>query len=366
MNLNFNFYYSKNIKINGDVRYQIDTISLLKKNGFNINLGKKKIQWIKSSIVKNISLLILRIPILSNLFNSTLNYLSRNLSYDFIDKNYTHFSHYFFLKPKNNNHIVWSTQGIMKQFYYKNYKNLSSIDSDIKLYKRIDNYKNVIFLIWDKKLAIRTKKICKIKSPIKVISPSLNYDEKNLKRTPYSVKKKINLLFIGINPDIKGLKYLIKAMKSKEFRKYDFKLSIVTKSTSFKNSKKITFYNNISEKFKHKLLKDCDIFILPTTAETFGYSILEAISYKCSIITTNFYPLTNFCKNNYNGYLVKNKSSNDLKKALLRLLKNKKNIEMQKKRSFNIYKKQFSQKLFLKKIKRIMYEIKLGKVKSDI
>ena len=42
MNLNFNFYYSKNIKINGDVRYQIDTISLLKKNGFNINLGKKK------------------------------------------------------------------------------------------------------------------------------------------------------------------------------------------------------------------------------------------------------------------------------------------------------------------------------------
>ena len=56
MNLNFNFYYSKNIKINGDVRYQIDTISLLKKNGFNINLGKKKIQWIKSSIIKNISL----------------------------------------------------------------------------------------------------------------------------------------------------------------------------------------------------------------------------------------------------------------------------------------------------------------------
>ena len=85
MNLNFNFYYSKNIKINGDVRYQIDTISLLKKNGYNINLGKKNLEWIKSSIVKNISLLILRIPILSNLFNSTLNYLSRNLSYDFID-----------------------------------------------------------------------------------------------------------------------------------------------------------------------------------------------------------------------------------------------------------------------------------------
>ena len=86
MNLNFNFYYSKNIKINGDIRYQIDTISLLKKNGFNINLGKKKIQWIKSSIVKNISLFVLRIPILSNILNSKLNYFSRCLSYDFKTK----------------------------------------------------------------------------------------------------------------------------------------------------------------------------------------------------------------------------------------------------------------------------------------
>ena len=123
MNLNFNFYYSKNIKINGDIRYQIDTISLLKKNGFNINLGKKKIQWIKSSIVKNISLFVLRIPILSNILNSKLNYFSRCLSYDFINKNYTLFSHYFFLKPRNNNYVIWSTQGIMNKIYYKNYKN---------------------------------------------------------------------------------------------------------------------------------------------------------------------------------------------------------------------------------------------------
>ena len=366
MNLNFNFYYSKNIKINGDVRYQIDTISLLKKNGFNINLGKKKIQWIKSSIIKNISLFVLRIPILSNILNSKLNYFSRSLSYDFINKNYTLFSHYFFLKPKNNNYVIWSTQGIMNKIYYKNYKNLSTIDSDIKLYKKIDKYKNVIFLIWDKKLAIRTRKICRIKSPIKVISPTLNYKEKILKKISYSVKKEVKLLFIGINPDIKGLKYLMKAIKSKELENYNFKLSIVTKSTLFQNSKKIFFYNNISEKFKHKLLKDCDIFILPTTAETFGYSILEAISYKCSIITTNFYPLNNFCKNNYNGYLVKNKSSKDIKKALLQLLKDKKKIELQKKRSFNIYKEKFGQEFFLGKIKKLSAEIKSGKVKSDI
>ena len=118
---------------------------LIKKNGFKIKIGKKKIQWIKSSIIKNISLFVLRIPILSNILNSKLNYFSRSLSYDFINKNYTLFSHYFFLKPRNNNYVIWSTQGIMNKIYYKNYKNLSTIDSDIKLYKKIDKYKNVIF-----------------------------------------------------------------------------------------------------------------------------------------------------------------------------------------------------------------------------
>ena len=128
----------------------------------------------------------------------------------------------------------------MNKIYYKNYKNLSTIDSDIKLYKKIDKYKNVIFLIWDKKLAIRTRKICRIKSPIKVISPTLNYKEKILKKISYSVKK-VKLLFIGINPDIKGLKYLMKAIKSKELENYNFKLSIVTKSTLFQNFEKNFF-----------------------------------------------------------------------------------------------------------------------------
>ena len=60
MNINFNFNYSKNLKINGDIRYQIDTISLLKKNKFQVNLGRKKIHWFLSTVQRNLSIILLR------------------------------------------------------------------------------------------------------------------------------------------------------------------------------------------------------------------------------------------------------------------------------------------------------------------
>ena len=344
MNINFNFNYSKNLKINGDIRYQIDTISLLKKNKFQ-----------------------LRPPIVSSLFNKELHYLSRNILFDFDNKNLNIFSHYFFFKPKKNNFLLWSTQGVMKKNYYRDYKNLSTLESDIQLYKKIDKFKNVIFIIWDKKFAIKTKKLCKLKSPIKIIPPSLNYDEKELKNIPRRVNKNVNILFIGSNPEIKGLNYLLKAINNKRFKNLNFKINIISNVKKKIISKKINFYSNINENFKKKLFKECDIFILPTTAETFGYSILEAISFKCAIITTNFHPLTNFCRNNYNGYLVKNKNSEDIKKFLFKLICNKKKIELFKTNSFKLYKSKFSQKFFLNKINNLNNEIISNKkIKSDI
>lgn len=367
MNINFNFNYSKNLKINGDIRYQIDTISLLKKNKHKINLGKKKINWFLSTIQKNLSLVLLRTPIISSLFNKILNYLSRKVLYDFSNQNFNIFSHYYFYKPRQNNTLLWSTQGIMKNAYYKNYKNLTTLKSDIYLYQNIDNFKNIVFIIWDKKFASRTKYLCKLKSPIKIIPPALNYNEKELGKIPVKVNQEVNILFIGSNPEVKGLKYLLKAIKDTKFDKLKFKINIISNTKKNISSKKINFYSKISENFKKKLLKECDIFILPTTAETFGYSILEAISFKCAIITTNFYPLTKFCTDNYNGYLVKNKNSRDIKNSLIRLICNKKKIELFKSNSFRLYKNKFSQRSFLNKINELNDEINSNKkIRSDI
>jgi glycosyltransferase involved in cell wall biosynthesis len=252
--------------------------------------------------------------------------------------------------------------GVAYKKYFKEYNSLISFKSDIYFHRFIDKKYNVIFLIWDKKFAIRTKKICNIRSPIKILPPVLNINESENKNIRTASSKNIKLLFIGRNENIKGLNYLLEAINDGKLIKYNFQLDIVTSKKIFSTNKKINFYNNIDENFKNKLLKKADIFILPTLADTFGYSLLEAIAYKCAIITTNFYPINKFCLTNKNGFVIRPKKSIDIVKYLNILLKDPKKIKTFKENSFKLYKKEYSQQLFKKKFNNIINEIKKNSI----
>lgn len=256
--------------------------------------------------------------------------------------------------------------GVAYKKYFKQYNSLINFNSDIYFHKLIDKKYNVIFLIWDKKFAIRTKRICHIKSPIKILPPVLVIDELENNNIKTKINKNIKLLFIGRNENIKGLNYLLEAIEDKRLKKYNFQLDVITTEKKINTNKRINFHNNVDENFKNKLLKNADIFILPTLADTFGYSLLEAIAYKCAIITTNFYPINKFCLINKNGFLIRPKKSIDIVKYLNILLKDRKKIKTFKENSFKLYKKKYSQQLFKKKFNNIINEIKKNSISSDI
>ena len=64
------------------------------------------------------------------------------------------------------------------------------------------------------RFGLRTKKLCKLSSPIKIVEPTLNINENENKKISVAVNEKINILFIG-KSKIKGYKYLIQAKKLK-------------------------------------------------------------------------------------------------------------------------------------------------------
>lgn len=365
MKINFNFSKKQITKINGDVVFQINTQKVLNKNNFSVEEGQRDLLWFLSFVLEKIGNLLIKISLFSFFFKNNLNFFIRSKNYKFSNYHSLTFSHYFYNFNKNIKKIVWSTQGIMNKNYYKNYNSKVTIENDIKLYKYIDRNKKTIFLFWDKKFALRTKKICKLKSVIKIIPPTLSINEKLNKRIKTKVKKKIKILFIGKAPKIKGLFYLLKAFENDYLDKFDYHLNIVSNLEKVK-IKNTTFHRNISEKQKNQLLKEADIFILPSVAETFGYSLMEAIANKCAIITCNYYPLITFCKNNHNGYLVKKYNSKDISKSLIKLFKDRKKLENFKENSFKLYEENFSQMMFIKRFKKILNEYNLNKFKSDI
>jgi glycosyltransferase involved in cell wall biosynthesis len=253
----------------------------------------------------------------------------------------------------------------MNDSYYKNYKNKISLKSDINLYKKLDKNNKTIFLFWDKKFAKRTKILCNLKSIIKIIPPTLSIDENHNKKLKTKINKKIKILFIGKVPKIKGLYYLLKALKHNSLNKFDYRLDVISNTTKH-NTKKIFFHKNINNIKKTILLKEADIFILPSIADTFGYSLMEAIANKCAIITCDYHPLNIFCKKNYNGFLVKKHNHKDISKSLLKLFQNKTKLKKFKENSFKLYKKNFSQKKFINKFKVIFNEYNKNELKSDI
>jgi glycosyltransferase involved in cell wall biosynthesis len=367
MSIAINFNFSKFSKdINGDIQYQVNLIKYLNYNNYSINLGTFGLSTIFSEFVLFAGKILIRLFKKSDLLNRYSTLVYRNYNYSF-NKNYKIiFSHYFFPFFEKKKVIIFSSMGVVYQKYFKEYGNTITFKSDIYFHKYIDKKYNVIFLIWDEKFAIRTKKICSIKSPIKILPPVLGIDEKVNKNITTQVSKNIKILFIGRNHNIKGLKYLLEAICNKKLEKYDFHLDIITSKIIDPKNKRINIFNSVDENFKNRLLKNADIFILPTLADTFGYSLLEAIAYKCAIITSNFYPINKFCKNNSNGFLVRPKKSEDIFRCLNILLKDPQKIQKFKKNSYKLYKGNYSQKLFKKKFDNICNEIKTNKISSDI
>jgi len=365
MFINFNF--SKSSKdINGDIQYQINLIKYLKCNNCKIFEGGLGFNTILSNFILLIGKILIRNFNFNNFFNVIITLIYRNYNYSFKKNCDVIFSHYYFPFLQKKKIIIFSTMGIAHKKYFKEYKSLINFKSDIYFHKFIDKKYNVIFLIWDKKFAARTKKICNIKSPIKILQPVLAIDELENNNIKTKINKNIKLLFIGRNENIKGLDYLLEAINDKSLKKYNFQLDVITAKWRKNKNNRIKFHNNVDENFKNKLLKNADIFILPTLADTFGYSLLEAIAYKCAVITTNFYPINKFCLKNNNGFLVRPKKTEDIIKYLNILLENPEKIKKFKENSFKLYKKKFSQGLFKQKFNVIINEIKNNNITSDI
>lgn len=142
------------------------------------------------------------------------------------------------------------------------------------------------------------------------------------------------LLFIGRLCKYKGLEYLIRACKLIE--KEDFLLQIAGTGPLFKEltklvrrlglEKRVKFLGEVSEKMKRKILKESDIFILPSInrGEAFGLAALEAMAYGIPIISTNIRGsgITILNLHGKTGYVVEPKDYKKLAFYLKKLLRN--------------------------------------------
>lgn len=130
----------------------------------------------------------------------------------------------------------------------------------------------------------------------------------------------------------KGLKYLIEAIPEIITKFQNIKLAIVgegpQRNELEKLIKELKIENHViltgRQKEIPKLLKCSDIFVLPSRREAFGLVILEAMISGLPIIASNTGGIPEIITANKTGILVEPESSQELSKALIKLIENDK------------------------------------------
>ena len=121
---------------------------------------------------------------------------------------------------------------------------------------------------------------------------------------------KVRISFIGRGFYEKGGNDLQEAFKILN-KKYPGKVSLRYKGNVPKNKKlklpNVKYLENIPDpnKFHEIIFGDCDIYVQPTTVDSFGVTILEAMSTGLPIVCTDDFTLPEMVKDGYNGFLVK-------------------------------------------------------------
>lgn len=173
---------------------------------------------------------------------------------------------------------------------------------------------------------------------------------------------KKTILFVGTLHNVKGVIYLIDAIKIVSQTMSEVSLLIVGDGKDREELKRIVdrlnlnryiqFVGKVPNERIPEYMARSDIFVLPSLSEGLPVVVLEAMASGLPIIATNVGGLPDIIKNGENGFLVKPKNSKEIAEKILVVLKND---ELKKKMSNNNKQKanEYSWEKIVKKLEGI-------------
>ncbi|MFH1449731.1 MAG: glycosyltransferase family 4 protein [bacterium] len=211
-----------------------------------------------------------------------------------------------------------------------------------------------------KKWKISPQKIELIHNSVDILRFNLPLDSDRIKAEFKIKEDEIIVTTIGQLKKEKGVEYLLAAVpkvieKFKEVRflicgEGEYKEELIKLAEKLNITKNVIFtgyYDDLSQ-----VLGVSDLFITPSLMESLPIVILEAMCAGLPIIGTKVGDIP-FCINSKNGLLIKPKSSEEISKAIIKLLTNKEKLKEMGKESRNLVKERFSDEVMVRKIEDI-------------
>ncbi|MEA3494953.1 MAG: glycosyltransferase family 4 protein [Bacteroidota bacterium] len=184
------------------------------------------------------------------------------------------------------------------------------------------------------------------KNPIHVYPMGLKTNDFLHQKADIEIKKKYDingelLLFIGRLTEVKGLKYLLKAMPEIINNHPNIKLLIVgdgvlknrliAQVSELNIKENIVFCGQLDHHELPKYYATSDIFIGPSLSEGFGLTFAEAACSGTIVVASSLPSIKDIIINEKTGFLVKPKSHKDISDTVLKILSSENDLTAIKK-----------------------------------
>jgi len=203
----------------------------------------------------------------------------------------------------------------------------------------LKNADAVIVLVEDMKRKLEIEKICDDKEifviPNGIESKKFTNSAKEKTTDELQIQKDEKIiLFVGRLNQIKGIKYLIKALCIIKRVIPKTRLLIVGYGEERENLERLVkelniedsviFMGKVPNEKVSKYMTASDVFVLPSLSESFGIVNLEAMACGLPIVATMVGGIPEVVKDGENGFLVEPKNPEQIAEKVLMLLKNEK------------------------------------------
>ena len=181
-----------------------------------------------------------------------------------------------------------------------------------------------------------------------------------------SYRKNNSILFLGTLSDRKGYKDLLAAYSKikNEFRDWKIELCGNGNLKEVENyvidlgiEKNVIIRGWVNEKERYDALEKASIFCLPSYAEGLPVSVLEALSFKCAILTSPVGGIPDYFESGKDCLLVQPGEVEELTDALKKLMSNEILRDKLVKNSIKIYENYFNPRLIERKINKLIKEL---------
>ena len=190
-----------------------------------------------------------------------------------------------------------------------------------------------------------------------------NYNNKKRLRKALNISDDEYVIFLRAQTDFKGTEYVLEALKKLNVKRHITVLTCDQSGLLDEVNKKyrIIDLGFIKEKEIIKAFNMCDLFLMPSKAESFGMMAIEAMACEKPVVVFDNSALPSVTFAPECGYLVKDRDSDDLCNAIKYFVENEKEGTERGKIGRELCKKHYSYSEYVKNLEKLYKDIHLNR-----